>query len=229
MVVKCGEAFFMMQQDKPIVIIGQGEVNKAAFMQLAGKSRIIALDGAAEFVMAQGFVPDAVIGDMDSFDMADLPQASDLIQIDEQHSNDFEKALYHFKPTMVYGIGLFGKRFDQAMANLHVMAKFHGKSQIIAITNDEIITVHKGPIQLMAEPQGLVAIVPLMPIDFASSAGLGYGIDDMTLGFGEMISSSNHATAPQIEIVPHAHDKAAAYAICRPLSLLSALIAQYIA
>ena len=214
----------MIQQDKPMLIIGQGEINEPAFIKLARMHRIIALDGAADYVLAQGFVPDAVIGDMDSFDGKKLPPSTDLIHIDEQDSNDFEKALYHFKPAMVYGIGLFGKRFDQAMANLHVMAKFHDMSEVIAVTQDEIITVHKGPMRLMAEPQGLVAIVPLVPMDFASSTGLGYGIDDMRLGFGEMISSSNHATASHIEIVPEAHDKASAYAICRPLSLLDALI-----
>ena len=218
-----------MKQDKPILIIGQGEVNEAAFMKLAVHYPIIALDGAAEFVLSKGLVPDAVIGDMDSFDGRKLPQSTAFIQIEEQDSNDFEKALYHYKPAMVYGIGLFGKRFDQAMANLHLMAKFHETSQIIAVTNDEIITLHKGQCRLLAEPQGLVAIVPLVPIHFKSSAGLGYEVDDMVLGFGEMISSSNHATGSHIEMEPDASDASAAYAICRPLSLLDALIADEIA
>ena len=216
----------MMLQDKPTLIIGQGEVNEAAFAKLAPHCRIIALDGAAAFVLAKGLVPEVIIGDMDSFEAATLPKSTAFIKIDEQDSNDFEKALYHVKPAMVYGIGLFGKRFDQAMANWHVMAKYYGQFQIIAVTSDEIITVHKGPIRLLAEPGGLVAILPLVPMHFASSTGLGYEINDKRLGFGEMISSSNHATAAFIEIVPEARDGASAYAICRPLTILDALMSQ---
>lgn len=211
---------------KSAVIIGQGDVNEPALRQFAGAMPLIALDGAADYLAQQGLQAETIIGDMDS-----LHQGSDSghhkaahhIQIDEQDSNDFEKALYHLTPSTVVGLGLFGKRFDHSMANLHLMAKYQHRTRIIAVTNDEIITVHKGPAQLASEAGGLVAVIPLAPMRFESSLNLGYGLAGLALGFGTMISSSNHATASQIEIVPEAEFATISYAVCRPLCLLQTM------
>ena len=203
------------------LIVGQGEVNEAMLHHFASRLSVIALDGAAHFLTAQKIAPDVIIGDMDS--LADKPFAlgdAKQIQITEQDSNDFEKALYHLAPKQAVGIGLFGKRFDQAMANLHVMAKYHHQSKIIAVTNDEIITIHKGESQLAAKADGLVAIIPLAPMAFTQSTGLLYPLDGLTLGFGAMISSSNQATKSRITITPESASAEVAYALCRPLSLL---------
>lgn len=210
--------------DKSVLIIGQGEVNESVLHQFAAHLPLIALDGAADFLAAYGLQAEMVIGDMDSLqktpDAAQHDKAA-YVQLDEQDSNDFEKALYHLAPSSVLGIGLFGKRFDQSMANLHVMAKYQNQTRIIAVTNDEIITMHKGPVKLASEAGGLVAVIPLAPMRFASSTNLGYALSGLALGFGEMISSSNHATASQIEIVPEAESASISYAVCRPLSLLA--------
>ena len=211
-----------MTKDTITLIIGQGDLNQDAFTKLAHDYPIIALDGAGNKLVEAGYQPQAVIGDLDSLSPETATRlAGDVVQIDEQDSNDFEKALYHFKPPLVIGFGLFGKRFDQTIANLHVMAKYHPQSRIIAVTNDEIISTHKGSVRLAAEKQGLLAILPLAPMRFAASQGLAYALDGLACGIGEMVSSSNHAMADEITITPQAASQDVAFAVCRPLSMLS--------
>lgn len=210
-----------MRQDKASIIVGQGEVNAQVLTHFVSDYPLIALDGAARYLADRGVVPDHIIGDMDSLSATQQSQSAEkIIKITEQDSNDFEKALYHLAPPVALGFGLFGKRFDQAMANCHVMAKYHAQSRIIAITNDEIITVHKGTTRLDAQQGEPVAIIPLAPLRFASSEGLHYQLDGLSLGFGVMVSSSNYATAATITLTPMRQDEACAYAVCRPLSLL---------
>ena len=210
-----------MQDMTTALIIGQGEVNYPQLHAFAPQLPLIALDGAAHMLQLNGLSADVIIGDFDSFDKMSF-STSDAAQfkIDEQDSNDFEKALYHLKPQNLVGFGLFGKRFDQAMANLHVMAKYHDVTKIIAVTNDEIITVHKGHVNLLAIPGALVAIIPLAPIRFAASHGLAYGLDALSLGIGQLVSSSNQALGSMIEVIPLADDAHVYYACCRPLALL---------
>ena len=210
-----------MSQDKAVIIIGQGEVNHSAFDSLAASHQVIALDGAANGLYDKGLAPDIIIGDMDSLSapVSDAGKAHH-VRITEQDSNDFEKALYHMKPPLVFGFGLFGKRFDQAMANLHIMAKYQSQSHVIAVTPDEIITTHQGSVRLSVAPDEPVAVIALAPLRFVASSGLAYPLDGLQLGFGLMVSSSNRATDTQIELIPEDKDASIAYAVCRPLTML---------
>ena len=230
-----------MGQDKDkgqlSIIIGQGEIchdllrHYAAILSDAdrGRSSLIALDGGASLATQEGICVQHIIGDMDSLGDAasDFPDA-EIIPLAEQDSNDFEKALYHLKPARVLGFGLFGKRFDQIMANLHVMAKYSMSCEVIAVTPYEIITIHKGPITVPAQKDGLVAIIPLAPLGFASSRNLGYEVTGLQFGLGAMsgfgLSSSNHATDDHITLVPDVADNDVPYALCRSLGLLETLI-----
>ena len=210
-----------MQNMKMALIVGQGEVNQSLLNDMAPSWPLIALDGAAHMMREKGLSPDIIIGDFDSFDPASYgTENGAAIKISEQDTNDFEKALYHLKPEMLVGFGLFGKRFDQAMANLHVMAKYHDVTKIIAVTNDEVITVHKGRTCLPAVEDALFAIIPLAPMRFHASHGLAYELDGLSLGFGACVSSSNQARTPFIDLVPEADDEDVFYACCRPLSLI---------
>ncbi|MGC6517767.1 MAG: thiamine diphosphokinase [Candidatus Puniceispirillaceae bacterium] len=212
-----------MEFETPIIIVGQGEVNLPALRQMAKTYPIIALDGACHYLQQHDIAASYVIGDMDSYNPPDdesLENPPVCLRMAEQDSNDFEKAVRHFEAPIMIGFGLFGKRFDHSFANLHVMAKFQNNKAIIAVTNDEIITTHKGACDLGAEKGGLIAILPLQSISFMRSDGLAYPLDGLTLACGEMVSSSNQALSSEISLVPETRSQHIAYAVCRPLSLL---------
>ena len=207
-----------MRFDKPIIVVGHADVNKALLSLMAEQFAVVALDGGLDIVTSLGLEASLVIGDMDSVRTADLAGAQ--MTITEQDSNDFEKALYSLEAPLIIGFGLFGKRFDHTMANLQLMAKYHDRQAIMAVTDHEVITLHHGTQNLLAVSGQTVAVLPLMPLSFASSQGLLYPLDGLHLSLTEMVSSSNQADADQIVLMPMPEDEGAFYAVCRSLTLL---------
>ena len=210
-----------MQFDKAVIIVGKGDIHWPALRAVSSRYDIIALDGAYDQLVANQFTVSAVIGDLDSLsarDDIDTDKVT-IIAIEEQDSNDFEKAIYSITAPAFLCFGLTGKRFDHTIANLHVMAKYSDSNKLIAITCDEVITIHRGDSHLEAKANALFAILPLMPITFVSSSGLAYPLDGLALAIGQMVSSSNHAITDKVTIEPAESDATLPYAICRPLSL----------
>ena len=210
-----------MQFDKAVIIVGKGDIHWPALRAVSSRYDIIALDGAYDQLVANQFIVSAVIGDLDSLSARDDINTDKvtIIAIEEQDSNDFEKAIYSITAPAFLCFGLTGKRFDHTIANLHVMAKYSDSNKLIAITCDEVITIHRGDSHLEAKANALFAILPLMPITFVSSSGLAYPLDGLALAIGQMVSSSNHATTDMVTLQPAESDSNLPYAICRPLSL----------
>ena len=212
-----------MRRDTPLIIIGNGDINHVALRDIAQLYPIVALDGAYQRVADLGFDCHEIIGDLDSLSkdsqLAARAKGVRLVQIEEQDSNDFEKALYHYEASSYICFGLTGGRFDHTMASLHVMAKYSQDKPVIAITNNEILTIHKGTIQLPTIAEALFAILPIAPISFTQSTGLAYPLDGLRLAIGEMISSSNQATAEMVSLQPAAQDQEQNYVISRPLAM----------
>lgn len=111
-----------------VLIVGNGEKPPIKTLVAYRKhaTKLFALDGAGEWLMQYDIKPDAVIGDMDS-----LPDATgkdiSYIQIQDQESNDLEKALQyclqnHYTEATI--MGAFGLRIDHFLTNLFVLKRF---------------------------------------------------------------------------------------------------------
>ena len=91
---------------------------------------IIAADGGTSHALALGRTPDAVIGDLDSIDseirQKMQEQEVEIIQSPRnKNETDLELALNHaitFNPSQVIIIGALGKRIDQTLANICLLA-----------------------------------------------------------------------------------------------------------
>lgn len=212
-----------MRRDSSIIIVGNGDVNEQALGDIASQYRVIALDGAYQMLSDKGFDVAEVIGDLDSLSHEAQQHAETqgvtVTSIPEQDSNDFEKALSYFEASSYICFGLTGGRFDHLMANLHVMAKYHKDKTITIITNDDILTMHKGTSQLDSLPQALIAVLPLAPIRFAQSTGLGYPLTGLRLAMGEMVSSSNYALGSNVTLTPIDDDKDQLYVVSRSIEM----------
>lgn len=87
----------------PVVLCLNGELPPLSFfLSLDIHKSIIAADGAVNSLLDMGLVPDAVVGDLDSFDevlfgrFCDvLGKKSSIVRILEQDYCDFEKAVYY--------------------------------------------------------------------------------------------------------------------------------------
>lgn len=103
-------------------------------------TKIIALDGATQWLLTGGIIPDLVVGDFDSIsieDCKDLP----VHHCADQESNDLAKALaycveHHLSEVIV--LGAFGLRADHFLTNVHVMHKFSTALTITLIDRQQI-------------------------------------------------------------------------------------------
>lgn len=95
----------------------------------------VAADGGAATLLKRGWLPDVIIGDLDSFDATayTFPQSCQLLKITDQSTNDADKAInYCLQQNVkeIHLIGADGGRLDQFVANLELLTKYRQKAEI---------------------------------------------------------------------------------------------------
>ncbi|TNF60494.1 MAG: thiamine diphosphokinase [Rhodobacteraceae bacterium] len=186
-----------------VTLIGGGAVDPGQLAQALDLAPVlVAADGGADSALAAGHVPRAVIGDMDSLSAgarATIPPAR-IHPVPEQDSTDFEKALSRIRAPLVLGLGFMGPRLD------HMLAVYHG---LLALPERACLLIGATQVAFLCPPHlrlesragDLVSAFPLVPLA-ARSGGLHWALDGLALGPGQVIGTSNRATAEMVEIRP---------------------------
>ena len=161
---------------------------------------LVAADGGANFCIAAGFRPDAVIGDFDSVDgcHADALSDSILIRIAEQETTDLEKCLYSLRAPLVIGCGFLGERTDHALAAMSALLRYRDQRAILLGEGD---LVFHWPESLELElPSGMpVSFFPLAPLRGVASEGLEWPVAGIDFAPGARIGTSNRATGGRMQ------------------------------
>lgn len=133
-------------REKLIVIAGDGDFPSkgpalsALKRGAGGNSVLIACDGAADILERHGFMPDHIVGDMDSLsESAAKRLAGRIHKVDEQESNDQTKS-FRFalglieknlliektpgRPYRICFVGTTGKREDHTIGNVSLLADY---------------------------------------------------------------------------------------------------------
>ena len=115
------DAVILAAGDFPTHPIPLGMLTKAA-------DRIICCDGAADRLLAAGFMPMAVVGDGDSISPEARERLSDRLHIEsEQETNDLSKAVrYAVRQGMhrLLILGATGRREDHTLGNISLLASY---------------------------------------------------------------------------------------------------------
>ena len=168
---------------------------------------ILAVDGGANYALAVGIQPDAVIGDLDSVSprtrrlLKDVP----FIQIKRQDNTDLEKALdwimmQQFDTCII--TGATGGRLDFTIGNIlsavpylkHMDISFRGKNWILQpLTTGKKLTARKGV---------RCSFIPLTTCRDITLKGFKYSVQHETWT-GEQIghSLSNEISSQNAEII----------------------------
>ncbi|MDJ0820869.1 MAG: thiamine diphosphokinase [Paracoccaceae bacterium] len=187
----------IVHSNAPIVLVGAGSIKKSVLLDaLQGASRIVAADGGAAQVLDLGFVPEAVIGDMDSLPLevqAQLP-AGVLHPIAEQESTDFDKALRNINAPLVLGYGFLGARLDHQLACMTVLARRPDRRCVLVGEEDAIVLA---PPELALDlPEGTrVSLFPMASVE-GTSEGLHWPIDELAFAPDDVVGTSNRVTGP---------------------------------
>lgn len=192
--------------DRLLVIVGGGAVDHAVLAELAARgAALVGADGGGDVIARAGLHPAAIIGDFDSLsDPESWEGRTELRQIAEQDSIDFEKALYSTTAPVTVALGMTGDRFDHTLAALDAVTRqAHGR-RIILVDAHDIALALTGPFDFAVDPGDRVSVHPLMPITFTRSEGLMFTLDGLTLAPGLRTGTSNAATEGPFSIVPEA-------------------------
>ncbi|QXT40919.1 thiamine diphosphokinase [Gymnodinialimonas ceratoperidinii] len=188
-----------------VVLVGGAPVTGAVFDLVRKRADIFfAADGGADALLQFGVIPDAVIGDLDSLSEAGrgaIP-AERIIEVSEQDSTDFEKALRGIKAPLVYAVGFTGARLDHGLAALHVLSRFSDRP--VLLVGEEDVTVHlPARIVLDLDPGLRLSLFPLDAVTVGMS-GLRWSFEALALHPLHKIGTSNEVSAPQVVLTSDA-------------------------
>ncbi len=128
------------------VIIANGRYphHQIPLLEIDNAAYIVCCDGAANSFIANGKIPNAIVGDLDSISEENKKKYSDILHhVTEQENNDLTKAVNFCIEngindiTIVGGTGL---REDHTIGNISLLAEYVLKTKVRMITNWGIFT-----------------------------------------------------------------------------------------
>jgi thiamine pyrophosphokinase len=191
--------------DDVLVIVGGGNVDHDQLRELyASGGRLVGADAGADIIVAAGLKPEVIIGDFDSLrEPLSWLGKTRLIQIPEQETTDFEKALYSTRAPVTVALGMTGGgRFDHTLAALDAVSRYAAKRAIILVDERDIALALTESFSFEVMRGDRVSIHPLAPVQFWRSEGLEYPLDAVKLAPGVRTGTSNRALEGPFTIVP---------------------------
>lgn len=140
--------------------------------------RIVCCDGSAEPLVKAGFIPYAIIGDLDSISKKISEEFSDrLFKFEEQETNDLTKAVRWcigrgFRDLVI--LGATGKREDHTIGNISLLAEYVRETALMMVTDSGILRPFLKSCKLPSIPGQQVSIFSINPETEITSAGLLY-------------------------------------------------------
>jgi len=170
----------------PIIIFGNGEIphHPVALKILKKASTIISLDGGSDKLISMGYIPDYIVGDMDSLKQNQSKYKGELILMKDQSKTDLEKAirwLINNKIDKLELIGCSSGRDDHHFANLFLIEKFSKIIDIKMVTNWSLFYCLDGSKTFKSVPGQIVSIIPKNSNVKITTMGLKYSMKNEIL------------------------------------------------
>jgi thiamine pyrophosphokinase len=158
-----------MKSEETTVIMADGEfpTHEIPLGCLRSAERIVCCDGSAGKLIRAGFIPDAIVGDMDSLDHNIATRFSDRIHKDpDQETNDLTKAvkwcvLAGYKSITI--LGATGKREDHTLGNISLLSEYSEMVNVKMVTDTGILTALSQSSVIESFPGQQVSLFSLDP------------------------------------------------------------------
>ena len=187
-----------------IIAGGVPPTKKLIEQEIEQANLTIGADSGGHAFLGYGFIPDIVIGDMDSF-VYTMHKGVNTLEDQDQETNDLEKALsYALKQgtkTCVV-LGALGKRIDHVMKNFSVLQQFRPKFDSILFRDDYGDTfLVTSPFKPELPVGTIISFFPVRsPVEEFTSSGVLYPLTNSVLEMGGQDGTSNEITDENVEI-----------------------------
>ena len=210
--------------DEPIVLFGASPIGSSV-LKLIQKFKswpVLAADGGLEAAIDAGFLPQMVIGDMDSVtDLSQLPVSVRQIRLSGQDDTDFEKCLRLIETPLIVGVGFLDGRLDHSLAALDAMARLDHNRPILLAGSYDVVLRLKGNTKLLIDRGSRVSVWPLGCQHFIRSKGLDWPLDGLTMQVGHRNGISNRTNAKTVSITAGEGD---GYVVIAPLAAFEKIL-----
>jgi len=168
----------------------------------------IVLDGAAEAVRKQGWLPHMVAGDFDDVSPSTLryfeKKGVAILHTPDQDFTDLEKAIAWCVLRDCESIWIaqaFGGRVDHSFVNLSLLKRFHSpvRELVLFQENERVRFLRNQKIKLGGRQSRRLAVLPF-PKCTVRSKGLNFEMRGMPLELGAKESASNSARLKDVTL-----------------------------
>ena len=162
------------------VILADGTFpeNEIPLGYLRNAQSIICCDGSADQLIKAGFIPEAIVGDLDSVTAEVATKYSDRLFPDrDQETNDLTKAvrwcIERDQKDLVI-LGATGKREDHTIGNISLLAEYAREADIMMVTDSGILRPYLKSCVFPAIPGQQISVFSINPETEITSRGLVY-------------------------------------------------------
>lgn len=186
-----------------IVADGNFPVHEVPLGYLDEADVIVCCDGSTESLVNAGFIPDAIVGDMDSLSAGLTERFADRIHIDDdRETNDLTKAVKWCRKSGyddIVIIGATGKREDHTIGNISLLAEYSEFVKVKMVTDTGIFLPFRKNFKTDTFPGQQVSIFSIGTDTEITSSGLLYPLVRRKLkNWWE--ATLNEATGDKIEL-----------------------------
>jgi thiamine pyrophosphokinase len=199
-----------MASGHTLIFIGGDPPHPSVRTHLPADAYVIAADSGYAHAIAMGFVPNELVGDMDSISAVDLSDAHDSnVLITEfptdKDLTDTEIAIAialarHSSHITVVSGG--GDRFDHVLGMVHSLASCAGtvETNLLIGTARVSYATYTRQFQLVTQPGNIVSLLPIGGDATVTTTGLQWELDNDTLQLFASRGISNIATGESASI-----------------------------
>lgn len=191
------------------LLIADGEpLSSKKLKQLVQHKKVMALDGAYEYLRDIGIKIDVLLGDFDSLNAEDLAHArkviANVIPAPDQNYTDLEKGLHYIdklNPKSVTICAATGLRLQHTLYNLRILKKYYQpKRPLILISEMEIIRYYQdAAIKITGNINDSIGLLGF-PHATVTTMGLKWDVTDYPLDFEKSSSVLNVLTTTEADI-----------------------------
>ncbi len=145
---------------------------------LRNAERIICCDGSANHLVEAGFIPYAIVGDLDSVSKSVSDKYSDrLFRDGDQETNDLTKAVKwcirnNYIDLVI--LGATGKREDHTIGNISLLLEYAREAEVLMVTDTGTIRPFLKSCTFSSIPGQQVSVFSVNPETEITSSGLLY-------------------------------------------------------
>lgn len=163
---------------------------------------LIAADKGADHLVAAGFFPHVVLGDLDSITLDREAHSFDVHKFDDQDYSDCDKLLEfienqgHQNATI---IGFEGDRIDHMLAGIGSFLRSPLKIRV-AMRHGLAHVQKSGRAEYTGFSGQIVSLLPILPCHSVTTHGLEWELKDAELRFGSRVSLSNLSASDRFSV-----------------------------